>query len=324
MKNDPKTRMPSIPMPIDEGPFGSPPKTRRRDYGYVLGQTLWRMRFDLMLLSGLCALVINDLVPEEEWLHSALVVRILGIAVAIFIGFRNTQAIGRWWEARKLWGSVVNQSRNWHDNIISLLNAQQLKSRRGQRLVALQVAMVWQLNFQLRNRWHRDLRQLQDQLLISLKVPTTADLRGLGRARAQAVQALHQDAWIEAEGRRQLMTVTDAFNDAVGGLERIRNTPLPASYDVFVRLINWVFGWALLEEFHRQNVGPGIAMGALIFLCFLTAERIGAYVEGPFDADGSSFSLPLNAICLTISRNLMGEQFEHLLHHDSNDPVRWT
>lgn len=85
-----------------------------------------------------------------------------------------------------------------------------------------------------------------------------------------------------------------------------------------------MFGWALLEEFHRQNVGPGIAMGALIFLCFLTAERIGAYVEGPFDADGSSFSLPLNAICLTISRNLMGEQFEHLLHHDSNDPVRWT
>lgn len=310
-------------MTISEGPFGSPPKTRRRDYGLVVWQTLWRMRFDLVLLMAICAVVMYEVIPEA-WLQSALVVRILGIAVAFFIGFRNTQAISRWWEARKLWGSVVNQSRNWHDNVLSLLNPQQLRSRRGQRLVALQVAMVWQLNFQLRNHWHRELKQHQDQLLLQLKVPTTTDLRGLGRARAQAVQALHQDAWIDAEGRRQLMTVSNAFNDAVGGLERIRNTPLPASYDVFVRLINWVFGLELLVEFHSQNNGPGIGIGVLIFICFLAAERIGAYVEGPFDADASSFSLPLNAICLTISRNLMGEQFEHLLHHHSKDPVRWT
>ena len=310
-------------MTISEGPFGSPPKTRRRDYGLVVWQTLWLMRFDLVLLMAICAVVMYEVIPEA-WLQSALVVRILGIAVAFFIGFRNTQAISRWWEARKLWGSVVNQSRNWHDNVLSLLNPQQLRSRRGQRLVALQVAMVWQLNFQLRNHWHRELKQHQDQLLLQLKVPTTTDLRGLGRARAQAVQALHQDAWIDAEGRRQLMTVSNAFNDAVGGLERIRNTPLPASYDVFVRLINWVFGLELLVEFHSQNNGPGIGIGVLIFICFLAAERIGAYVEGPFDADGSSFSLPLNAICLTISRNLMGEQFEHLLHHHSKDPVRWT
>ncbi len=311
-------------MPIDEGPFGSPPKTRRRDYGLVLGQTLWRMRFDLLLLISACLLVSSDIVPER-WLQTGLVVRILGIAVAFFIGFRNTQAISRWWEARTLWGSVVNQSRNWHDNLVSLLSPQQLRSKRGQRLVSLQVAMVWQLNFQLRNHWHRDLRQLQDQLLDTLNVPVASDLRQMGLARAHAVQKLHQDDWIEAEGRRQLMTVTNAFNDAVGGLERIRNTPLPASYDVFVRLLNWVFGLELLVEIHRQdNNWPSIVIGALIFLCFLAAERIGAYVEGPFDTDGSSFSLPLNAICLTISRNLMGEQFEHLLHHDSKDPVRWT
>ena len=311
-------------MSISEGPFGSPPRTRRRDYGLVVGQTLWRMRFDLLLLIVVCVLVVSDIFPEA-WLQTGLVVRILGIAVAFFIGFRNTQAISRWWEARKLWGSVVNQSRNWHDNLVSLLSHQQLRSRRGQRLITLQVAMVWQLNFQLRNRWHHELRELQDQLVHTLKLPESTDLRGLGLSRAQAVQTLHQDVWIDAEGRRQLMTVTNAFNDAVGGLERIRNTPLPAAYDVFVRLLNWVFGWELLMEIHRQgNDGPSIAIGALIFLCFLVAERIGSYVEGPFDGDGSSFSLPLNAICLTISRNLMGQQFDHLLHHDSKDPVRWT
>ena len=311
-------------MSISEGPFGSPPRTRRRDYGLVVGQTLWRMRFDLLLLIVVCALVVSDIFPEN-WLQTGLVVRILGIAVAFFIGFRNTQAISRWWEARQLWGSVVNQSRNWHDNLVSLLSPQQLRSRRGQRLITLQVAMVWQLNFQLRNRWHHDLRELQNQLVHTLKLPESTDLRGMGLARAQAVQTLHQDDWIDARGRQQLMTVTNAFNDAVGGLERIRNTPLPAAYDVFVRLLNWVFGWELLVEIHRQDHNwPSIVIAALIFLCFLSAERIGSYVEGPFDGDGSSFSLPLNAICLTISRNLMGNQVDHLLHHDSKDPVRWN
>ena len=61
-------------------------------------------------------LVANGLVPSG-WTGSASAVRILGIAASIFIGFRNTQAIGRWWEARKLWGSVVNVSREWADTL---------------------------------------------------------------------------------------------------------------------------------------------------------------------------------------------------------------
>ena len=311
-------------MTINEGPFGHPPRTQRRDYGLVIGQLLWRMRFDLLLLIAMMMLVVSDWIPAL-WFQSTDVIRILGVAVALFIGFRNTQAIGRWWEARKLWGAIVNVSRNWHDNLHSLLTPKQLRSRRGQQLMRLQVAIVWQLNFELRNYWHQDLRELQNALLTSLRLPTHTNLRSLGETRAQFVQELHQDTWIDGWGRQQLMTLSNACNDAIGGLERIRNTPLPASYDVFVRLINWVFGWELLLEFHRAEMGwPTVLVGASIFCCFLMAERIGAYVEGPFDADGSSFSLPLNAICLTISRQLMGNEVDHLLHLESKDPVRWT
>ena len=47
----------NLPLSIDEGPFGHPPKTRRRDYSVVLIQLLWRMRFDLLLLAALSLLV---------------------------------------------------------------------------------------------------------------------------------------------------------------------------------------------------------------------------------------------------------------------------
>jgi putative membrane protein len=249
----------------------------------------------------------------------------MGITVSIFIGFRNKQAIGRWWEARQLWGAIVNHSRNWSDILTSLLPEEQLVSAHGRNLVRYQVAMVWQLNFQLRNFYHQDLRRFQDYLLENLEMKPTTTLRQLGQARAIAVRNLYENKSINARGREQLMNIANATVDAIGGLERIRNTPLPASYDVFVRMLSWVFGFQLLLNFKTDGASlVGNITGVVLFLGFLMAERIGAYVEGPFDGDGSTFALPLNAICLTISRDLLGNETDSCLHHFSKDPVRWT
>ena len=311
-------------MSIKSGPYGSPPRTARRDYFVVLLLLLWRMRYDLLLLAVIATLILTDTVPTN-WQQSGGVVSIMGITVSIFIGFRNTQAIDRWWEARKLWGAVVNHSRNWTDILTSLLPEEHLMSTHGRNLVRYQVAMAWQLNFQLRNFYHQDLRRFQDYLLENLEMKPTTTLRQLGHARAIAVRELYENKRINARGREQLMNIANATVDAIGGLERIRNTPLPASYDVFVRMLSWIFGFQLLLNFKMDGTSVvGSVTGILLFLGFLMAERIGAYVEGPFDGDGSTFALPLNAICLTISRDLLGDETDSCLHHFSKDPVRWT
>ena len=311
-------------MSIKSGPYGDPPRTARRDYFVVLLLLLWRMRYDLLLLAVIATLILTDTVPTN-WQQSGGVVSIMGITVSIFIGFRNTQAIDRWWEARKLWGAVVNHSRNWTDILTSLLPEEHLMSTHGRNLVRYQVAMVWQLNFQLRNFYHQDLRRFQDYLLENLEMKPTTTLRQLGHARAIAVRELYENKSINARGREQLMNIANATVDAIGGLERIRNTPLPASYDVFVRMLSWIFGFQLLLNFKMDGTSVvGSITGILLFLGFLMAERIGAYVEGPFDGDGSTFALPLNAICLTISRDLLGNETDSCLHHFSKDPVRWT
>jgi len=87
---------------IDSGDYGYPPSTRRQDYVLVLLQLLWRMRFDLALLLFRTVLVHNNWIAGGCTANES-VVGIMGIAASIFLGFRNTQAIGRWWEARKLW-----------------------------------------------------------------------------------------------------------------------------------------------------------------------------------------------------------------------------
>jgi putative membrane protein len=87
-----------------------------------------------------------------------------------------------------------------------------------------------------------------------------------------------------------------------------------------VRLITWLYGLQLLLAFQRSGTS---GIGLALFFGFLTAERIGSYVEGPFDRDGSSFSLPLNTICSTITADLMERPLAFGAFAPSSDPTRW-
>lgn len=311
---------PQSPVAIQKGGHGNPPRTRRHDYGLVVLQLAWRMRLDLLLFALLNLVVMVQGAPASRWTLTAMGLSVLGIAVSIFIAFRNTQAINRWWEARTLWGAMVNHSRKWRDTLLALLPSEPRVARRCRQLIEFQVAMVWLLNFELRNYWRADLRGGIDGLLADLRLPAGIDLQEICRQRARAIEQLHRDGLIDSLGRQDLIAVSNYCHDAIGGLQRIRNTPLPASYDVFVRLITWVYGVQLLLQFQQSD---NTLIGAVLFLGFLTAERIGAYVEGPFDRDGSSFSLPLNTICCTISSDLMERTLDFGGFRPSLDPVRW-
>lgn len=308
------------PSPLEKGRHGDPPRTQRQDYGLVLVQLLWRMRLDLLLYGLICLAVWLRGPLSLRWTLNPMGLSVLGIAVSIFIAFRNTQAIGRWWEARTLWGAMVNHSRKWRDTLLAHVAPERMATERGRSLVEFQVAQVWLLNFELRNFWRLDLRRGIEALLADLALPSDVGLQELCRSRALAVQALFRDGWIDAWGRHQLVDVSNQCLDAIGGLQRIRNTPIPASYDVFVRLISWLYGIQLLLCFHRDQ---RYWVGLLLFLGFLLAERIGSYVEGPFDRDGSCFSLPLNAICSGISNDLMERTLDLGRFQASSDPARW-
>ena len=311
----------SRPLPICVGSYGNPAATNQKDYWRVMLQLLKRTKVDLAVMVLMSAVMVPFDIPPQGWLLSTKAVSVLGIAMSIFIGFRNTQAISRWWEARQLWGTIVNTSRTWADGLRGLLNDQQWQSSRAHQLVGLQVALVWQLNFQLRNFWLTDLRGMQSHLLEQLNLSPSSTVRDLSVHRVAQNQQLADDQWISEWGRLHLLQVSDAITNAVGGLERIRNTPIPPSYDLFVRVINWVFGTQLLLSLKSQG-SP--ATGIFLFLGFLVAERIGAYVEGPFDQDGSSFSLPLNTICTGISEDLMPGELNYGRFRPSRNPVFWN
>ena len=138
------------PTPLIGG-YGNPAATNQRDYWRVALQLVQRAKWDLTMLVLMSVLLVPLDLHLKDWLLSTKAVAVLGIAMSIFIGFRNTQAISRWWEARTLWGSVVNKSRGWADGLRGLLKDELWASSRTEHLVWVQVAIVWQLNFQLPN-----------------------------------------------------------------------------------------------------------------------------------------------------------------------------
>ena len=141
----------------------------------------------------------------------------------------------------------------------------------------------------------------------------SSDLRWIGQ--------LRQRHLISGWGRHELLGCSEAFTNALGGLQRIRNTPLPPAYDVFIRLICWIFGYSLFLKFAGNGALPA---GLLLFLGFLIAERIGSYVEGPFDRDGSSFGMPMDLICSMISADLLGSAHPLARLPVERDPSLWS
>jgi putative membrane protein len=243
----------------------------------------------------------------------------LGIAVSVFVAFRNTHAINRWWESRTLWGAIVNNSRSWRDTLGSLLGQPQQAER--QRLVALQALLCWLLNFELRGRWRTDARQHADALSNALGLPPRIRLQeGLIR-KAEEIGRLHQEGLINDWGRDALLRCSEVFTNALGGLQRIRNSPIPPTYDVFIRGICWFYGYAQFLNF--VNRGDSWE-GTVILVGFITAERVGAYVENPFDDDGKSFCVPMDSVCRTISGDLLGPHSPLTQLPISSDPSRWS
>jgi putative membrane protein len=302
---------------------------KRRNYLRVLIQLAWRMRKDFLAYVVVCSLIFeyNKFVqPKTVSLLHGPGLSMLGIAVSIFVAFRNTQAINRWWEGRVLWGAITNEARHWRDCLQALLSPEAELPGSGlaqtrQSLLELQVLQVWLLNFELRNYWRPDARDAVDRLCLGLKVPVSINLQETMKLRASGIGELHRSQAISEWGRDALLRCTETMTNALGGIQRIRNTPLPPAYDVFIRLICWLFGLAVYLDFLAS--GTPLA-GLLLFLGFLTAERLGSYVEGPFDNDGSSFCLPMDWICINISRDLLGHGHPLAQLPSSSDPSRWS
>ena len=276
---------------------------------------------DMAIALALCLMTININKTIADEIAPEVLLPTLGIAVSIFTGFRNSQAYARWWEARSLWGSLINQSRNWRDNLTAFLGESPENQAIRHQLLQRQVLMAWALNHELRDRPNRHAADGLAALARELGVEDVAT-QALLVEQSRALHRLHEQGKISDFARIQLQRVQDEICNVIGGCEKVRNQTFPVFYDVFIRLCAWVFGFLFYIRMDAGYEPYGWMVGYGVMAGFILFERLGTYIENPFFQ--ASLALPMNRLCATITRSLLGATHPWATPLEGERSVVWT
>ncbi len=261
----------------------------------------------LFLYDG--AIVLGYKVLQWHWLSlQHIPVALFGSAIGIVLGFRNNSSYTRWWEARTLWGAIVNNSRSWGRQVVTNVRWMNPEQRDTvvsvhERLVYLQIAYVNSLRQSLRGLPPLEGLHgiLSEEDLVALapekNVPYALQIQQGHLLR----ECLERD-WLDSLQWSAMDATLNDLADAQGGSERIKNTPMPKQYNFFPQLFIQIY-CLLLPLALVQNMGWFTPLGStLVGFIFLALDKIGRDLEDPFD--NVMYDVPLTAISRTIEINL--------------------
>jgi len=282
----------------------------------VTGLVLWQLRYDLVAILIVAGLLVP--VPDANQIdYAAAVLSVLGIAASVFIGFRNTTAYNRWWEARTLWGGQIINSRVLHNGLTAVDDGSPTMAPILDRMRRRQVRYCWQLAAEMRG-----IEPLPGVIELTAEDPPDTDSTELLNLQAADVQTLAADGHIDQQARVMLMAANTGSATAQSGLERIRNEPFPIHYDFFIRMLAWFFG---IMAFNRLDSGghavASIVVGLLLMTVFIVAERLGRFIEEPMN--NSIFDIPMYRLCSIITSNLLGRAHPLARPQNSDKAAVW-
>jgi putative membrane protein len=292
---------------------------RRRLKWTIILRNAWPLLLLWCVWSGTAYLLYFGFGVKEIALPFAPI-GVLGTALSIFLGFRNSSSYDRWWEARKIWGGIVNYSRTFARQMLTLgtlqhtrekISAEELRSFQ-QTAIYRHLAWINALRFQLRGQvdtaeWNDELKKfLPENEFNALKAARNKATHLLllqGRDIADATQK----GIFEDFRHMQLDNTLTELTNLQGACERIKNTPLPRQYDFFNFLFLHVFlillPLGLLEMFEKSSLPLLlIPLSVLAGFVFYIVEGVGRKNEDPFE--NKVTDTPMSALCRTIEIDL--------------------
>jgi ion channel-forming bestrophin family protein len=271
-------------------------------------------------------------VPVVPWAPLAIV----GTAVAFVTGFKGNAAYGRLWEARQIWGGIVNSSRTWGIGVLDYVTTTDDGATR-RALVRRHLAWLAALRYQLREprAWetmtlpHQAEYRARTYTLPEAARPIEAALAEhlepdeLARVLAKKNRAMHilalqsaalrelADAGALTELRHiEMMGTLSALYEHQGRCERIKNFPYPRQYATLNLIFVWMFivllPFALHPEFRELGTATAwlaVPLGAVVAWVFHTMDKIGSASENPFE--GGPNDVPITAMSRGIEIDLL-------------------
>lgn len=221
----------------------------------------------------------------------------LGFVISLLLVFRTNTAYDRWWEGRRLWGSLVNNSRNLALKLDAILPASETSAREYFRL------MIPNYAFSLKNHLRSTYKAEEMETVPGFTPDTAKHVPNQIAAHIFAkIHTLYRQQLITGD---QLITINpelQSFTDICGACERIKNTPIPFSYSIFIK--KFIFFYVMTLPLGYVFTLGYLIIPVVVFIFYVLAslELIAEEIEDPFGFDAND--LPTDTISVNIRKHV--------------------
>ncbi|ACU58748.1 bestrophin family protein [Chitinophaga pinensis] len=270
-------------------------------FKYVFG----KIKYEVLLVAvyTLIIVILHDRFNLKHMAIPLSVPMIMGTVISLLLAFRSNQAYDRWWEARTIWGAIVNDSRSFTRQVLSFVDDSAYESEEinhfRERMVRRQIAWCYALSQSLRGLDGKDGLEKHISKREVAYVSRFANIpMALLDLHARDLNYALKKGWLNEFQQVTLDQTLSRLCDAMGKCERIKNTVFPATYSLYIHFAMNFFilllPFALIEYFGLIEVPLVVAIAA----SFLLIEKMAIHLQDPFD------NKPTDTPMTTISRNI--------------------
>lgn len=269
----------------------------------VTGSILPTILRDILMVTLLSALVVlaHKLVPARVPVFSSAPLTFIGIALSIFLAFRNSSCYDRWWEGRKLWGVFTASMRQFGRQTLVLETDEAGRALRV-RLLHLSIAFIHTVVPHLRPMPGREgsaMLTAQDRAwVVQGRNPPKRVLLLISQELAEA----HRRGRISDIQFQMFDETVTHLGEALSSCERLANTPVPFGYSLLLQRTAWLFCLFIPFGFADSLGWLSPVAVAIIAYCFFGLDAMGDQLERPFGPQPNA--LPIEALARIIEINL--------------------
>lgn len=259
---------------------------------------LWKEMVYISILATLITYIEITYFPDIKALANLnIVYSLVGFVISLLLVFRTNTAYDRWWEGRKKWGELVNDSRN----LAVKLNTMEI-SEEDKKFFSRMIS-----NFAISSKDHlKDGIRIENLNILDKEIAHIHKVNhgpiAITEFMYERLNQLKKMGTITQEEFMVLDKNLNGFIDMIGACERIRNTPIPYSYSLFIKKFIFLYTGTLPIAFVSLLGYYAVAVTVLVFYVLVSMEILAEEIEDPFGLDDND--LPTEEMSQRIKVNV--------------------
>lgn len=262
---------------------------------YFINKIKWQLLFVIVFALSVGYLHLHPIFTGIDVPLSILA--LVGTIVSILLAFRTSQSYERWWEARVVWGAIVNDSRTFIRQLSQFLLTEDPEIVK--EFAERQIIWTYCLGESLRRIPFSPKVEMyiKDNQINALNVPNA-----ILDAHSQQIRVLFEKGKISDFKQLQLNETLARLCDSMGKCERIKNTIFPRSYSLMLQVVIYVFTALLPFALDHSKLAMEIVLSVLIPVMFISIEKTAILMQDPFE--NRPVDTPMTSIAQTIEINI--------------------